>query len=396
MNGQCRVLLLVVSASLLMLFPVSARSGAPNRVALVVRFGDGSVHTKCVEFNEAQITGLDALTRSGLSVIYQASGSSATVCKIQNDGCNYPGQPCFCQCAGGASCVYWSYWHLNGAWQYSQLGASSYMVSNGDVEGWVWGAGSPNSAPQPPLVEFNSICVPQTTATPTPSPLPPTATPTHTPLPTTAPTAAPSVTSAPSAPIVTFKVRPETITAGACATLRWDVEHAQAVFVDDQGVAGRASLQVCPTQSQTFELRVVGASGESRYRVTLNVAQPSPTNTSTRRPPTATLSLVIPTRGNAPTATAPAAAQALVTATPLAPTQTATVKPAARAEGPLAAALPTSANTTMPRKTQPAFLQPVDAPDEKPAFPLEILGWLAIVGALAASLALAHILRRRP
>jgi hypothetical protein len=385
MNGQRRVLLLVISASLLMLFPVSARSGTPNRVALVVRFGDGSVHTQCVEFNEAQITGLDALTRSGLSVIYQASGSSATVCKIQNEGCNFPSQPCFCQCRGGSTCIYWSYWHLkNGVWQYSQLGASSYTVRNGEVEGWVWGNGSPNSAPRPPLVEFNSVCAPLPTSTFTPPPSPTAA-------PTATRTPRPTATSVPAA-TVSFTAQAERITAGECSTLRWDVDNAQAVFLDGQGVTGHASQQVCPRQTQTFELRVVSASGETRQRVTVTVIQPVASPTTSPSAPTFT-STSLPTLQK----------QAQVVAPQRSPT--ATIRPAPAASATMTSATPAPAvaarTASTPRKvaavkTGQTSAQPTEpeADEADKGFPLELLGWAAIVGALLTTLALVRVLRR--
>lgn len=402
MNGQRRVVLLVISASVLMLFPVSARSGTPNRVALVVRFGDGSVHTKCVEFNEAQITGLDALTRSGLNVIYQASGSSATVCKIQNEGCNFPSQPCFCQCSGGSNCIYWSYWHLkNGAWQYSQLGASSYTVSNGDVEGWVWGAGSLNSAPQPPMTDFNSVCAlpPTSTFTPPPSP---TASQTPTAAPTATRTPRPTTTSVPAA-TVSFTAQAEQITAGDCSTLRWDVDNAQAVFLDGQGVSGHASQQVCPKQTQTFELRVVSASGETRRRVTVTVIQPvaspttspsAPTSTSTSLPQKQT-QFVAPqssptaTTRPAPTASATTASTTTASAAVLTLPPTALPAPAVAASSTPRKVAAVKAGQTSAQPTEP------EADEADKGFPLELLGWAAIIGALLATLALVRVLRRR-
>jgi hypothetical protein len=395
MNGQRRVLLLVISASLLMLFPVSARSDTPNRVALVVRLGDGSVRAKCVEFNEAQITGLDALTRSSLSVIYEVSGSSATVCKIQSDGCNFPSQPCFCQCSGGSSCIYWSYWHLkSGVWQYSQQGASSYIVSNGDVEGWVWGDGSPRSAsaPQPLLVEFNSVCAPPSTSTPTATTAPSaTPTATHTPRPTA--TSVPAVS-------VSFTAQAERITAGECSTLRWDVEYARAVFLEGQGVPGHASQQVCPKQTQTFELRVVSASGEAQRRVTVTVIQP---------PASPTISLGTPT--SAPTSlpaslkSAPVIApQSLSTATtrPSPTPLVTTTAVAALASLPTVTLVPTVAAfatrqkvaTVQSRRTSARPMEP-KADEADTSFPLELLGWAAIVGALLATLVLVNVLKHQ-
>ncbi|MEA3345076.1 MAG: hypothetical protein U9Q78_02320 [Chloroflexota bacterium] len=188
MNERHKLLSVLAALLLaLILFPGWAKADDPSRVGLVIRFGDGSVFTKCVEFDEEQISGLEVLLRSGLNVIYKQSGLGATVCKIEDEGCDYPNEPCFCQCLGGPNCVYWSYWHLkDSAWQYSPAGASGYPVRDGDVEGWTWGPGTAEGGLEPPAIDFDSIC-------PT---LPSTAQPTKTSLPTSipptlAPTAAP-------------------------------------------------------------------------------------------------------------------------------------------------------------------------------------------------------------
>ncbi len=162
---------------------------SPNRVGLVVRFDDGSVITRCVEFGEAEISGYEVLMRSGLQVVAVPSGGMGiTICRIEDEGC--PANNCFCKCSG-STCAYWSYWHLAGEeWSYSFAGADSYRVHSGDVEGWTWGKGEP-----PPTVSLEQICASPATATmsPTATPAVPTALPTSTsqlaqtftPLPTT-------------------------------------------------------------------------------------------------------------------------------------------------------------------------------------------------------------------
>lgn len=132
---------------------------APNRAGLVVVHEDGVVQ-KCVAFQEEHISGYDVLERSGLALIPMAGGAlGISICSIDHHGCNYPAEDCFCRCQG-TPCVYWSYWHLvDGKWQYSSLGAASYQVRHGDVEGWVWGEGEyARSGQQPPLVRFEEIC----------------------------------------------------------------------------------------------------------------------------------------------------------------------------------------------------------------------------------------------
>jgi hypothetical protein len=191
----------------------TARAQAPNRAALVVRYGDGTVWTQCVTFPEDEITGLQLLQRAGLEVVYARGGTGDLLCKIGREGCDNPNL-CLCQCKG-AQCAYWSYWHLqDGNWQYSVVGASTYRVKPGTIDGWVWGIGTITDAPQPPAVSFEGICrlvaptalptlthtpIPVASPTATPSEVPVvTHTPEHTPSPPASTTAVPSPSSQPS------------------------------------------------------------------------------------------------------------------------------------------------------------------------------------------------------
>lgn len=145
----------------------SAWAQEPNRAGLVVTLADGTAVSRCVEFSEEEITGLELVSRSGLSVETGTASFGTSVCRIEETGC--PGNDCFCQCKGG-DCVYWSYWHLgDDGWQYSQAGAGIYQVKNGAVDGWTWGPGTPQDAPEPPAVTFDEICATpaEVTAAPT-------------------------------------------------------------------------------------------------------------------------------------------------------------------------------------------------------------------------------------
>lgn len=138
----------------------------PNRAGLVVRFGDQRTETRCVEFSEPEITGLELLERSGLglAVDYQAGG--AAICSINDTGC--PADDCFCQCAGGADCVYWSFWqHQSNGWRYSAGGAGVIIVRDGELNGWSWGPGSVTEAIPPQETSFDEICVAAAPSTPT-------------------------------------------------------------------------------------------------------------------------------------------------------------------------------------------------------------------------------------
>lgn len=215
--------------------PLPARADGTHRVALIVMHGDGSITIRCVSFTEDEISGAEILRRAGLNVRFTGySGFGAGVCAIDGEGCSLEGQDCFCQCPG-STCNYWSYWHWrDGRWQYSQVGAESFKVHDGDVEGWIWG----DAKSTPPTVPFDQICQPPTAVPPTNTPLPPTDTPvpptqtpiplptntpvppTHTPVPTNTnwPTAVPTSTTLPSATVQPSVTVTKTATVKRSAT----------------------------------------------------------------------------------------------------------------------------------------------------------------------------------
>jgi cell division septation protein DedD len=186
--------------------PGATVADEPSQAGLIVEFGDGRVETRCITFEEEEITGADLLlTHSGLEAIIDASsGMGITVCQLEGEGCAYPSEPCFCQCMGGGGCAYWNYFYRepgNSEWTYSALGAVLRKVRHGSVEAWVWGDGSTL-----PTFDgtFASICAAPTVVEPTAtveatsSPEPPTATPTAAPA-EPAPTQPPDPTETPRA-----------------------------------------------------------------------------------------------------------------------------------------------------------------------------------------------------
>jgi len=161
-------LVAAVMALAVLAVPADA-AGGPHRSGLLIVHSGGRVSQRCVEFTEDTIDGLALLQRSGLDLNVDATNSvGVAVCRIDNEGCAFPDQECFCECLG-ATCVYWSYWRLaqGGDWQYANMGASSGIVRNGDVDAWVWGAGNGAASLLPP-VSFDDVCAPVApTATPT-------------------------------------------------------------------------------------------------------------------------------------------------------------------------------------------------------------------------------------
>lgn len=190
-----------------------ARAQAQNHAGVVVQFGDGSVTTRCVAFNEDSITGYDLLRRARLPISFEFGSMGAGVCKIGNEGCAFPNEPCFCQCQTlGAGCTYWVYSQLrDGAWTISGLGAGARQVRDGDVDGWAWGKGDGNVGIVPASVTLDRICSAgvvtpaQPTAEATGATVPPTELPATEAPPTQAPSATPEPTFAsptPSAAVI--------------------------------------------------------------------------------------------------------------------------------------------------------------------------------------------------
>ena len=187
------------------MLPALTSAAEPNQVGLVVQFGDGQVETRCISFEEDEISGAELLARSGMEVIMDtSSGMGITICQIEDVGCAHPAEACFCQCMGGGECAYWNYFYRDSSqaeWTYSALGAAMRKIKSGSVEAWVWGDGR-----TPPASELalEAICTPPT-ATPTetlepPTPLPLTSTvsPTGTPRPSQSPIALPTATTSPA------------------------------------------------------------------------------------------------------------------------------------------------------------------------------------------------------
>jgi hypothetical protein len=163
------IAILIVALATLWSMPPGMRAQSGNQAALVIRHGQNDVRTACVKFDEPRISGYELLQKSGFDLQIGVQGLGSLVCSINDTGC--PASDCLCQCKGGGECIYWSYWHrLDDSWQYSQGGASLYMVAPGEVEGWSWGPGAVNQAVPPPDISFDEVCLTETVNTSTPSP----------------------------------------------------------------------------------------------------------------------------------------------------------------------------------------------------------------------------------
>jgi len=175
-----------LAAALLWFHPAHA---ALHHAALVIEHSSGRLLTKCVAFAEAQISGLQLIERSGVPYQAQTFGSmGGAICQLDGDPSSVPSN-CF------GSGPYWQYFHWQGGWRQSSLGASSSMLNDGGMDGWRYAAGA-NQAPG--NVSFAAVCsapppsvvashAPTATAAARPSPTPVPAVPAATPTPTTSP-----------------------------------------------------------------------------------------------------------------------------------------------------------------------------------------------------------------
>jgi hypothetical protein len=221
----------LLGAILLGLMWVSVGS-ADGEAGLVVQDGD-QVRTYCIAFEGDGITGAEMLTRAGLTFDAYGGGSGLALCSIGARGCADSSSfaSCFCECQGG-DCTYWAFFtrQYGKGWVYSSLAFNLLRAKDGDVHGWKWGKGGPNSAPAPQDVTFEQICghAPRGGAQPTAPPataapatqLPPTATLGATTAPTAAasadvsPGASTSVPATASLPTVTITIAGETSSPG--------------------------------------------------------------------------------------------------------------------------------------------------------------------------------------
>lgn len=277
-RGQALVIVflttLLIGATLVLGTVTLYARGTAERVkhaGVVVQFGSGQVENKCVEFNEGSLSGLELLDRAGFDTKVDAGNAmGVAVCKIGKDGCNFPTKPCFCQCQG-ESCTYWSYWRMvDGAWQYQANGASNTANHNGDLEGWVWGAGTTSSATPPQLTSFEQVCaVAAVTETITPTVATATATvtetgtPTQTRTKTLTPTRTQTLTPTPS---LTPTTRPPTTTRLFIAT-------------NPPRPTARSVAQARPTNSPVVEIA-------TEPPPPTETETPRPTLPPTKRPPT--------------------------------------------------------------------------------------------------------------
>jgi hypothetical protein len=142
-----------------------AENEIEGRAAIVVQYADGNITSACVSFDREEIDGEDLLNESGISYVADFGNSMGSIiCSIEGEGCNFPGEKCFCQCSEPGSCAYWSYFikDESGGWIYAPIGARLRKVKDGDLDAWVWvegaGFGQIQDTTMMPDLNFEDIC----------------------------------------------------------------------------------------------------------------------------------------------------------------------------------------------------------------------------------------------
>lgn len=142
-----------------------ACAAGQSHAAERIRFSVLEERSFCVEFSEQEISGIQALRLTGLSVVTKIDPQFGEfVCKIGDVGHDASS----CPASDGS---FWAYFRLdgNGVWRPSSAGASMTKVRCGDGEGWAWfprGVGPPPSAP----ASVSAMCAGRTCGQTSPSP----------------------------------------------------------------------------------------------------------------------------------------------------------------------------------------------------------------------------------
>lgn len=111
---------------------------APAQAAqagIVIDLGGGNVTTQCVKFQGPMITAFDLLQLSGLDFTFQNFGTlGAAICSVEEVGCQFPAEACFCQCTGVGPCNFFGFYILeDGEFVFADVGISSQILRNKDV-----------------------------------------------------------------------------------------------------------------------------------------------------------------------------------------------------------------------------------------------------------------------
>ena len=122
-----------------------------SEVVVVVESAEVPTQSFCQDLPEGS-TGLEVLKATGLEVITKTTEFGEQICKVGDVGTD--------DCSFDVG-FYWAYYHGDdGSWTASEVGADSYEVPPGAIEGWVWQDADADFATARPETEpsFDAIC----------------------------------------------------------------------------------------------------------------------------------------------------------------------------------------------------------------------------------------------
>ncbi len=152
------LILLILGVGVLS-WAVASADDPPHRIGLIIIGPDGDTRTACIMPEQETPTGFDVLQASGLEINAMVGPMGAAICAVDDVGCFYPAETCFCQCEGG-KCDYWAYYIReleDEDWRYSGIGTSGRPVEDGFVELWIWRTDENEDDPLPDI-SWDNIC----------------------------------------------------------------------------------------------------------------------------------------------------------------------------------------------------------------------------------------------
>ena len=145
--------------------PVAVAVDSSTTTAVIVIDTGNGTRTALVDVGSG-MSGLAVLQQVATVTTYGYAGQGGAVCSIDGVGNDATA------CLVGPNGQYWAYFHSrNGAtsWSYSPVGAGSYTVRGGDVEGWRYGTGQKPAA-SPTFCDHVACSVTPTPPAPTDAP----------------------------------------------------------------------------------------------------------------------------------------------------------------------------------------------------------------------------------
>ncbi len=150
---------------------VCASASGRAHAALVVDTGARAT-TYCVALDADSVSGIHLIQLAGAQygLAYRLGFGGQAVCEL--NGVGAAGSDCF-----GDYPDFWGYWHGTGSggWSWAGSGAGSALISDGEMDGWVWGQGDSGATHDaPPSLALEDVCgVAPPSRSPDPTPPPP-------------------------------------------------------------------------------------------------------------------------------------------------------------------------------------------------------------------------------